>query len=505
MEALLNNFILVGSIILLISVLLSKSSSRFGLPILIIFMVVGILAGSEGLGGIQFENYELTHSLSLVALCLIIFSGGIETDLKDVKTHLVRGALLSSVGVIITTVVVGAFAHFILKLAYLESLLLGAILSATDAAAVFAVFKDKKAQVIARDKNLLKFESGSNDPMAYFLVTVILGLNDSSNVSGLNIGINFFLNPLIGLLVGIILSKAFISLNNIINLEFIGLYPALTLSFLFMNYSIAGQLGGNGFLAIYVFGILISSKKILHKTLLYSFYDGISWLSQIGMFVMLGLLVFPSRLINIAPQGILIALFLIFIARPIAIFICLAFSSFNFKDKTFISWAGLKGATPIVFASFAAVKMGDKAYFLFDAVFFVVLVSALLQGMTLKFVARKMGLLYEAIEDPSFPVDFEVLEKTKNGIKEVAIEESDFAVGRRVVDLNLPTGSLVLFIKREGAFIIPDGSTIFNNKDRILVVTMSKNDIEKAIECFKVGKEAVEEVNLATAEIITKS
>lgn len=485
MEVFLNHFILAGSVILLLSVLLSKSSSRFGLPILIIFMLIGMLSGSEGLGGIQFENYELTHSLSLVALCLIIFSGGIETEIKDIKENLGRGIILSSFGVLFTTGVIGFFVHKILNISLMESLLLGAILSATDAAAVFSIFKDKSSQVTARNKNLLKFESGSNDPMAYLLVTILLGVIETGTYDLNNIGISFIVNPVMGLIIGWILAKAFISLNNIINLEHIGLYPALTLSFLFLNYSLASQLGGNGFLAVYVFGLLISSRKILHKTFLYSFYDGVSWLSQIGLFVMLGLLVFPSRLIKIAPEGVVIALFLILVARPVTIFLCLMFSKFNFKDKVFVSWAGLKGATPIVFASLAAVKMGNKAYIIFDIVFFVVLVSALIQGMSLKLVAKKLGLLYEAIEDPSFPIDFEVLEKTKNGIKEIIVSGSDYAVEKRVVDLNLPSGCLVLFIKREGAFIVPDGSTKFQENDKVLIVTRVKDDVETAIECFK--------------------
>lgn len=486
MESFLNNFMLGSSVIVLLSVLLSKSSGRFGFPILIVFMLVGMFAGSEGLGGIQFENYELTHSLSLIALCLIIFSGGIETEIKNIKKTLGRGIVLSSVGILLTTGIVGFFVHYLLNIGLLESLLLGAILSATDAAAVFSIFKDKKAQVTSQNKNLLKFESGSNDPMAYFLVTIILGLIESGTYDLGEIGLSFLLNPVVGIAVGWILAKSFIAINNIINLEYIGLYPALTLSFLFLNYSLASQLQGNGFLAVYIFGLLISSKKILHKTFLYSFYDGVSWLSQIGLFVMLGLLVFPSRLLKIAPEGLIIASFLILIARPLTIFICLSFSKFNFKDKTFISWAGLKGATPIVFASLAAVKMGDRAHILFDIVFFVVLVSALVQGVTLKLVARKLGLLYEAIEDPSFPIDFEVLEKTKNGIKEVTIEDDYFAIEKRVVDLHLPTGCLVLFIKRESSFIVPDGSTKFLSGDRVLLVTNVKNDIDMAINCFRV-------------------
>ena len=451
-------------------------------------MFVGMIAGSEGVGGIHFENYELTHSLSLIALCLIIFSGGVETNLSDIKGNLWRGVFLSTFGVLITTALVEIFVNRLTGLPFVECLLLGAILSATDAAAVFSSFKGKDSQIVSPVKNLLKFESGSNDPMAYLLVALLLGfLDGQTQISGLEMSFKFLINPVVGFIVGWGLSRAFISLNNIINLNHIGLYPTLTLSFLFLSYSISSHLNGNGFLAVYIFGLVISSKKILHKSLLYSFYDGISWLSQIGLFVMLGLLVFPSRLIKVVPSGLLIAIFLILIARPLTIFLCLSFSRFSFKDKIFISWAGLKGASPIVFASLAAVKLGDRAHPIFDITFFTVLLSALLQGATLRFFARKLGLTIESIKDPSFPIDVEFLEKTRNGIKEFQIESKDYCVEKRVVDLFLPSGCLVLFIKRSGVFIIPDGATTFESRDSVLIATKSKEDIAVAFECFKNG------------------
>lgn len=488
MEIFLNNFLFISSLIILISVLLSKSSDRFGLPILVVFMFIGMIAGSEGLGGIHFENYELTHSLSLIALCLIIFSGGVETNIADIKDNLWRGISLSTVGIVVTALLVSFFVRYLTSISLAESFLLGAVLSATDAAAVFSAFKDKNSQIVSSTKNLLKFESGSNDPMAYLLVSFFLGFlgSEGQNTSA-EIGLKIILNLAVGLMVGWAMARTFISLNNVINLNHIGLYPALTLSFLFLSYSISGHLQGNGFLAVYLFGLIISSKKILHKSLLYSFYDGISWLSQIGLFVMLGLLVFPSRLINIAPSGLLIAIFLIFIARPLTIFVCLAFSKFSFKEKLFISWAGLKGATPIVFASFVAVKLGNKAHSMFDIVFFVVLVSALLQGSTLKIFAKKLGILTGLIDDPIFPIDMEAVEKTRSGIREFQIEPSYYSVQKRIVDLFLPPGCLVLFIKRNGSFIIPDGATKFESYDRVLIVTKSKEDIEKALECFNNG------------------
>lgn len=495
MEEVLNKFLFITSLILLSSIFLSKSSSRFGLPILILFLFMGMIAGSEGLGGIQFENYELTHTLSLIAMCLIIFNGAVETKLKDVKPILVSGTLLSTLGILFTALFVGYFTYLITPLSLEQSLLVGTTLSATDAASVFAAFKDKKAQVRRKVKNLLVFESGSNDPMAYFLVTLLVGY---INLGGDQIKQSLILlvvNPLVGMFIGWMLANLFIKVNNRINLEYLGLYPALTLAFLFLCYSMTTILYGNGFLSVYIFGLLAGNQRILHKNVLYTFYDGLSWIAQIGLFVMLGLLVFPSRLVTVAPKGILIALFLIFIARPIVVYLFLWRTKFNNKEKFFISWAGLKGATPIVFACFVATHFGEKANSLFDIVFFVVLASALIQGSSLKWVARKLELLFETIEDPNFPVDIDLIEKTKNGIIQYRIRKKDYAHEKRIIDLKFPKGTKVLFLKRSGQFIIPDGATVLLAGDNALVVTNNKDEINEAIEHLQVEPEATPILN----------
>ncbi|MFG1485957.1 potassium/proton antiporter [Halobacteriovorax sp. RZ-2] len=492
MEQFLNNFLLGASILLLLSIVLSKSSSRFGLPVLVLFLFIGMMAGSDGIGGINFSNYELTHSLSLVALCLIIFNGGFETPFSKVKKDFGRGVVLSSIGVMLTTFLVGGFTHLVTDLGLLESLLIGAILSATDAAAVFSAFKDPTAQV-GDVKNILRFESGSNDPMAYFLVSVIIGFIEQGMGDAQTTAIMFISNPIIGLIGGWVTARSFILINNVVKLDFNGLYPPLTMAMLFLGYSLTTKLGGNGFLAVYVFGMMIGNRKILHKNLLSLFFDGVTWLSQIGLFIMLGLLVFPSRLLTVAPAGLFIACFLTFAARPITVFLCLIKSRFNLNEKLFVSWAGLKGATPIVFASFAATHIGEKAHVLFDIVFFVVIVSALMQGSSLKFVARKLGLVVEQEDEANFPVDMELLEQTKHGIVQLEIRQTDYAVEHRVVDLRLPPGAIVLFIKRHGAFIIPDGATVFEKGDKILLVTKLKEDLEAAQECFV--KKKIEELD----------
>ncbi len=492
MEALFNQFLLITSLILLASIFLSKSSIRFGLPILILFLFLGMLAGSEGIGGIHFENYELTHVLSLIAICIIIFNGAVETKIEDIKPVLKEGTLLSTLGVLSTALIVGLFTYSITKLSLEQSLLVGTTLSATDAAAVFAAFKDKKAQVRKRLKSLLVFESGSNDPMAYFLVTLLVGYIDLGNEQLTHSLSLLVINPVVGALAGWLMAKIFITVNNRINLDYLGLYPALTLACLFLCYSATTMLNGNGFLSVYIFGVLAGNQRILHKNVLYTFYDGLSWIAQIGLFVMLGLLVFPSRLLNISPKAIFIALFLIFIARPLVISIFLIGKKFSFNEKLFISWAGLKGATPIVFACFVASHFGQKANTLFDIVFFVVLASALIQGSSLRWVAKKLHLIIETVEDPNFPIDIDLIEKTKNGIIQYTISEKDYAHNQRIIDLHLPKGTKVLFLKRSDQFIIPDGGTILLGGDNALVVTDNKSDIPLAIDQLKV-KQVVKE------------
>jgi cell volume regulation protein A len=482
-----NNIIFISSLILLGSILLSKFSNKFGFPILLLFLGIGMIAGKEGLGGIEYSNYELSHTIALMAICIIIFSGGLMTKVNDIRPVMRTGVLLSTLGVLLTTALIGSFCYYFLTIPFFESLLIGATLSSTDAAAVFTVFSSKKSQVNKKIKSLLELEAGSNDPMTYLLITIFLGLYQAHTYSGVESIELLVLNPVIGFAGGFSMYYAFKFINDSIKLEFKGLYPALTIAFLFLTYSMTTLLKGNGFLAIYIFAIMLGNTKLVHKKALVDFFDGSAWLSQIGLFIMLGLLVAPSDLIEVAPQASIIALVLIFVARPIAVLLTTIKSQFNFKEKIFISWGGLKGASPIVFASLIATQMGKDTNLIFDIVFFTVLFSALIQGSTLRFMARKLKLQIYVVQDPEFPIDHEVLDKTKNGIKEITIHSTDFSHEKRVVDLDLPSGVLVLFVKRDGAFIIPNGSTEFLEKDHVLIVTPNKEDIEKALNHFQNG------------------
>ena len=483
----LNDIVLISSVTLLISVLLSKSSNKFGLPILILFMGIGMVAGSESLGGISYENYELTHSLSLIAICLVIFSGGIMTKAEDIKPIIKQGVSLSVIGVLCTTAFTGAFCYLFLDLPVFGSLLIGAILSSTDAAAVFTAFRDKNAQVSKKIKSLLEFESGSNDPMTYLLVVVFLGYYQTGTQPYNDLIYTLLVNPFVGTIGGFLTFKIFQLTNDKIKLDFQGLYPALTTGFLFLTYSLTSKFDGNGFLAVYIFAVKLGNAKVVHKNALINFFDGISWLSQIGLFIMLGILVKPERLLEIAPAAIIVALFLIFVGRPTSVLISLARTDYNLKSKLFVAWGGLKGATPIVFASLVATEVGTGSHLIFDIVFFTVLTSALMQGSTLRIVAKKCNLLYEAIIDPEFPIDQEVIDNTKNGIRELHITEDFFAVEKRIVDLNLPSGTLILFIKRKGSFIIPHGPTQIEINDKVLIVTPEKSQIDNAVDLFVKG------------------
>tara|TARA_R110002072_G_scaffold64203_5_gene159720 strand:- start:59671 stop:61245 length:1575 start_codon:yes stop_codon:yes gene_type:complete len=491
MVELFNNSLIAGSVILLLSVILSKSTNKFGFPILLLFLAIGMFVSNQHVLNLDYENYELTHSLSLIAICFVIFSGGIMTKTKDIKPIIKTGISLSTLGVLLTTLFVGGFCYYILNLDVYESMLIGAILSSTDAAAVFTIFRDKNSQVRKNVKSILEFESGSNDPMAYLLITTFLDLYLKKAQLGPALSFNFILNPIIGAIAGYIFYKAFKYINDKTELDFQGLYPALTIGFLFLTYSLTNKFHGNGFLAVYIFAIKLGNAKIVHKNALVSFFDGISWLSQIGLFIMLGILVKPERLMQIAPQASIIAIFMIVVGRPLSVFISTAFSKIDFKSKIFISWSGLKGATPIVFASLVATEVGTEAYLIFDIVFFSVLISALVQGMTVKPMAKGLDLVIDAIYDPEFPIDVEMLQKTKNGIQELQIFDYDFACEKRVVDLGLPQGSQVLFLKRGFSFIIPNGSTVIKEYDKVLVVTPEKSDLEEVIQHFQIDVVAI--------------
>lgn len=457
--------------VLLASVLASKVSDRFGVPALVLFLILGMLAGSEGPGGVYFDDAELAQFLGATALALILFSGGLDTNWRDVRPVLRHGLILATLGVLLTALIFAVFARFFLRLPWLEGLLLGSIVSSTDAAAVFSVLRAKNIGLKGHLKPLLELESGSNDPMAALLTIGFVRLLTQPQLSMSALVLLFALQIPLGAAAGWAMGKGFIFLVNRLKLGFEGLYPVLTLSLVLLTYSLTNLIGGSGFLAVYLAGILIGNRNFLHKRSLLRFHDGMAWLMQIAMFLTLGLLVFPSRLLPVVGPGLLAAAWLLFIARPISVFVCLLFTALDVREKLFIAWVGLRGAVPIVLATFPLLEQVPRAEFLFNIVFFVVLMSVLVQGTSLPLVARWLRLSAPIAPQRIPPLEYNPVSGLKSELKELTISADSPAVGRPLVDLHLPHDFLVVLIARGSEYLIPSGGTTLAVGDTLLVLS----------------------------------
>ncbi|PKO00440.1 MAG: potassium/proton antiporter [Chloroflexi bacterium HGW-Chloroflexi-4] len=472
--------LIVVAVLILLSVIVSKISERFGVPLLLLFLALGMLAGSEGFGGIHFDDPYLTQNISIIALTIILFSGGLDTPWKSVKSVMKEGISLATFGVILTAAVFGLFTYFILKLSLMESMLVGAIISSTDAAAVFAILRSRGINLKGRLSPLLELESGSNDPMAVLLtITLISFITNKSDSILAAVGL-LLLQLVIGVIVGWIMSKISLFLINKIKLGYEGLYQILIIGLLFLTFGAATLLKGSGFLSVYLLGVLLGKEDFLHKRSVLRFFDSTAWFSQIILFLTLGLLVFPSRLLPVMLPGLGLAMILIFLARPTAIFISLAPFHFSIREKLFISWVGLRGAVPIVLATYPLVAGIVHADLIFNIVFFVVVISVLLQGTLLPWIAKKLDL--ESREPPKKKMPLEIVagEMIPSELKEIEITTPSKVDGKTIVELNLPPGYLIVLISRAGAYIQPTGNTVLRSGDRLLALT-EKDALDQAL------------------------
>jgi cell volume regulation protein A len=471
MTASLETILLGFSILLLLSILASKASSRLGVPALLLFLVIGMLAGSEGPGGIYFDDPSLAQSIGVVSLALILFAGGLDTNWQSVRPVLWHGFALSTVGVLITTFLVGLFAARILSLSLLEGLLLGAIVSSTDAAAVFGILRARGVGLKGYLTPLIELESGTNDPIAVFLTVSLISLLVNPNVSVFDLVPAFVLQMVLGAVLGTIMGRGMVIVMNRLRLEYEGLYPVLSLSLVLLTYSATTAVGGNGFLAVYLAGLVMGNNDFIHKSSLRRFHDGLAWLMQITMFLTLGLLVFPSRLLSVIDAGLLIAAFLILVARPASVFTTLLFSRLDAREKALVSWVGLRGAVPIILATFPLLAGLPIADLFFNLVFFVVLTSVILQGPTIPLIARWLGVDAPATARSKPPLELVPVSDSMNSeLVELEIAPDSTVAGKQIVDLHLPPDALILLINRNNEFIVPRGGTILQAGDRLLVL-----------------------------------
>jgi potassium/hydrogen antiporter len=388
---LVDRLLLVGAVLVLIGIASSKFSTRIGLPVLVLFLGVGMLAGEEGFGGLAFDNYELAHGIGTISLAIILFDGGLRTSRRSFRAVFGPAVTLATAGVLITSVLTGLAAAWLLGISILRGLLIGSIVGSTDAAAVFAVLRGRGVNLRKRLSATLEVESGSNDPMAIFLTVGILEILLGEMSFGPALLGFLAVQIIVGIAAGVLVGRAGVIAINKVDLDAGGLYPILVAAIGLLAFGVAASLGGSGFLAVYLAGLVIGNERIVFQRGILLFHDGAAWLAQIVMFVLLGLLVFPSQLVEVAWDGLIVAVVLIFLARPVAVGLLLPWFGYNVREVAFVSWVGLKGAVPIVLATYPLMLGLPGADLLFHVVFFAVLVSAVLQGWTLPTVAGWLG------------------------------------------------------------------------------------------------------------------
>ena len=471
------NILLIGSILLFVSIVVGKTGYRFGVPALLLFLLVGMLFGSDGLG-LQFHNAKIAQFIGMVALSVILFSGGMDTKFKEIRPILSPGIVLSTVGVFLTALFTGLFIWYLSGMSWtnihfplITSLLLASTMSSTDSASVFAILRSQKMNLKHNLRPMLELESGSNDPMAYMLTIVLIQFIQSDGMGTGNIIGSFIIQFLVGAAAGYILGKLAILILNKINIDNQSLYPILLLSFVFFTFAITDLLRGNVYLAVYIAGMMVGNHKITFRKEIATFMDGLTWLFQIIMFIMLGLLVNPHEMIEVAVVALLIGVFMIVIGRPLSVFLCLLpFRKITLKSRLFVSWVGLRGAVPIIFATYPVVANVEGSNMIFNIVFFITIVSLIVQGTSVSFVARLLHLS-TPLEKTGNDFGVELPEEIDTDLSDMTITMEMLNEADTLKDMNLPKGTLVMIVKRGDEFLIPNGTLKLHVGDKLLLIS----------------------------------
>jgi cell volume regulation protein A len=474
----------IAALLLFVSIVISRTGYRFGVPTLLLFLLVGMAFGSDGLG-LQFSDASQAQFVGMVSLCVILFSGGMDTKFADIRPVLSQGIVLSTLGVVLTTLFTGLFIFWVSNLPFtnihfslLTSLLLAATMSSTDSASVFNLLRTQRMNLKHHLRPTLELESGSNDPMAYMLTLVLIDFAQTGGGSVWHIGGLLLMQFVIGAAGGWVLGKLAVYIVNKIGLNNASLYPVLLLSFVFLIYTLTYFAHGNGYLAVYIAGMIVGNARIVNRKEITTFLDGMTWLFQIIMFLTLGLLVNPHEMLSITAVALLIGVFMILLGRPLSVMLCLLPYStrrIGYKARLFISWVGLRGAAPIIFATYPVVASVDGANQIFNIVFFITLLSLLFQGTSLSWLARKLHLDTPLPEEGnSFGV--ELPEETGTSLREFTVTAEMLADGDRLRDVELPDKALVMMVRRGQDYIVPNGQAQLQTGDVLLLI---KNNADK--------------------------
>jgi potassium/hydrogen antiporter len=485
------------SILFFVSILAGKAGYKFGVPALLLFLAVGMLAGSDGLG-LQFESIEVAQMVGTIALCIILFSGGMDTKISEIRPVIVQGVILATLGVLLTAALTGFLIYWMwgsetaaFGIGLATCLLLAATMSSTDSASVFSILRARGLNLKHNLRPMLELESGSNDPMAYILtITLIEIVKADAAPNYWAAGGTLVTQLVIGAFAGYVLGKLAVRVINQLQIDNASLYPIMVFTFCIFTFSLTYIIKGNSYLAVYIGGLVIGNSKFLHKRSALNFFDGMAWMSQLLMFLTLGLLVNPRELIPIAIPGLIISFLMIFVTRPLSVFLCLLpFSKMSVKEKAFVSWVGLRGAVPIIFAIILLAENVPHARLIFNIVFFCTLVSLVVQGTSLSQMAVWLGLAdkpkgLRRLKD--FDVEFS--DDIKSVTTEIDITNQILENGNLIMDLPLPEKTLVVMVKRDNKYFVPSGNTVLLENDKLLIITDDQDGLIQTLT--NLGKSA---------------
>lgn len=484
-------FLLILSLLFFVSILTDKLSTRFGVPALLLFLLVGMIFGSDGFG-IEFDNIGLAQAIGTCALCVILFTGGMSTKIEEIKPVLVPGLTLATVGVLLTTVITGLLTYFVfrwtnaLSLTVASAMLLASTMSSTDSASVFSILRGKGLNLKNGIRPLLELESGSNDPMAYILTTALIGVVTAAEASSpWMLLLIVVVQLVVGTLAGMLFGKGIVELMKRIQIANDSLYPILVLTACIFIFSMTYFLQGNSYLAVYVGGLIIGNSKFVHKRSTLSFFDGLTWLMQLTMFLILGLLVVPHEMWKVVVPALIVSVIIIFVSRPISVFACMFpfRKKYNFRSQVLVSWVGLRGAVPIILAILCKASNVPHADDFFNIVFFCTLVSLIVQGTSLPAMARRLGL---ADKDQSLDkprnFDIDLPEEIKSVATEITVTDNLLQHGNRLMDMGFPQNTLVIMVRRQNSYFVPTGTSLLQSGDQLLVITDNQETLNQTYQ-----------------------